>query len=170
MLFEQLTALYEDIDQQAAALHVTHAERLQCRRGCSSCCVDDLTVFEVEARHIRHHHSDLLESDEAHPPGACAFLDGGGGCRIYEHRPYVCRTQGLPLRWIDEDEDGDLIEMRDICPLNDEGTPVESLPDDACWKIGPVEDRLRMLQFEMDSGEMNRVALRDMFKSTGDDR
>ena len=36
----------------------------------------------------------------AGPEGACAFLDGEGGCRVYPDRPYVCRTQGLPLRWI----------------------------------------------------------------------
>ena len=94
------------------------------------------------------------------------FLDGGGGCRIYEHRPYVCRTQGLPLRWIDQDENGDWTEKRDICPLNDEGAPVESIPEDTCWTIGPIEDRLRMIQFEIDGGEMRRVALRDMWRGS----
>ncbi|HSN67602.1 MAG TPA: YkgJ family cysteine cluster protein, partial [Thermoanaerobaculia bacterium] len=29
---------------------------------------------------------------------ACPALDPGGACLIYEHRPLVCRTFGLPLR------------------------------------------------------------------------
>ena len=41
---------------------------------------------------------EVLRS-EPHPPGACAMLDADGACRVYAARPYVCRTQGLPLRW-----------------------------------------------------------------------
>src|SRR5512134_1307867 len=95
--------LHDEIDVLAERLHTHHAARLQCRRGCASCCVDDITVFEVEAERIRAHHAELLASGQSHLPGACAFLDDEGGCRIYADRPYVCRTQGLPLRWIEGD-------------------------------------------------------------------
>ena len=93
------------------------AQVLRARRG------DQITVFEVEAEVIRRHHADLLAEGEPHAEGACAFLDGEGACRIYEHRPYVCRTQGLPLRWLEE-LDGETVELRDICPLNDEDDPI----------------------------------------------
>jgi len=80
----------------------------------------------------------------------CAFLDDAGACRIYSHRPYVCRSQGVPLRWTDEDEAGDLVELRDICPLNEAGTPIEALPAESCWSIGWAETALAQLQSSLD--------------------
>ncbi|MBK7707050.1 MAG: hypothetical protein IPJ30_15135 [Acidobacteria bacterium] len=54
-----------------------------------------------------------------HTRGACAFLDQDA-CRIYPDRPYVHRTQGLPLRWIEDDLE-EAFKYRDICPLNEAG-------------------------------------------------
>lgn len=161
-----LNSLYREVDEQTSILTQVHGPRLVCRRGCCMCCVDELTVFEVEAANIRTAHRDFLETAIPHATGACAFLDQDGGCRIYENRPYVCRTQGLPLRWLDEDENGEFIELRDICPLNDEGDvePIEELPADECWSIGPIEERLGRLQLQFGDGKLTRVALRTLFK------
>ena len=41
--------LHAEIDWQAVPLAQIHADRLQCRFGCCDCCIDDLTIFEVEA-------------------------------------------------------------------------------------------------------------------------
>jgi hypothetical protein len=41
---DALAPLHAAVDREARRLHVLHAERLQCQRGCSSCCVDGLTV------------------------------------------------------------------------------------------------------------------------------
>lgn len=165
------------VEEAAAPVARANAARLQCRPGCADCCVDGLTVFAIEAAEIVAHHASVLE-EEPHPPGGCAFLDGAKRCRIYEHRPYVCRTQGLPLRWLEEDEETEEVyEARDICPLNaspDEGagasenanprpgpellTPLEELPPEECWSIGPFEERLAR---EQNDGV--RVALRSLF-------
>lgn len=144
-------------------MHVLHGARLACRRGCSACCVDGLTVFEVEAEPIRRHHAALLATGLPHAEGACAFLDPEGGCRIYAQRPYVCRTQGLPLRWIEE-QDGQPVELRDVCPLNEAGPPIELLPADDCWTLGPVEERLARLQLAATaSAAPRRTSLRALF-------
>ena len=161
---DSIAELHAEIGREAGRLHVLHAARLQCRQGCTSCCVDDLTVFEAEAAHIRRHHAQLLATAEPHAPGACAFLDAHGGCRIYEQRPYVCRTQGLPLRWL-EDRDGSAAELRDICPLNEAGEPLEALPSDACWSLGPTEERLAKLELAA-PGVTGRSRLRDLFTRT----
>jgi len=158
---DPVARLHAEVDGATRRLHVVHAARLQCRRGCSSCCVDGLTVFEPEAERIRSRHAELLASGEAHPEGACAFLDAHGGCRIYAERPYVCRTQGLPLRWIEERDCG-LVELRDICPLNDTGEPIEALSAEACWSIGPFEERLARLAIGGRAGS-RRTRLRDLF-------
>lgn len=161
---DSLRILYEDVNRLAAQVAVDHGPRLKCCRGCSQCCVDDLTVFEIEAEHIRTAHQAVLAQQSPHPTGACAFLDMEGACRIYADRPYVCRTQGLPLRWIDEDDQGDFVELRDICPLNEDGPPIEELDEEACWTIGPTEERLARLQFEFGEGRMTRVPLRSLFQ------
>lgn len=162
-ILSTLTQVYSRLAPLTAHLDEVHAERLHCRSGCYSCCVDDITVFEVEAENIRRNHAELLSSGTPHASGACAFLDEQGACRIYDHRPYVCRTQGYPLRWLDEDEDGQVVEMRDICPLNDGNEPVEAIAAEDCWTLGPFEDFLRDLQSTADGGKMTRTLLRDLF-------
>ena len=157
--------LHRRVDEQVAPLAALYGTKLHCRKGCSGCCTDDLTVFEVEADHIREHYPDLLRSGEAHTSGACAFLNSEGLCRIYEHRPYVCRTQGLPLRWLEEDEDEDIVEYRDICGLSLDALDPIALDDEHCWLIGPFEEQLNELQYKADSGAMRRVSLRSLFAS-----
>lgn len=155
---EWVTRFHAAVDEVAGPVERANQDRLKCTSGCADCCVDGLTVFEIEADEIAEHHPDVLE-EEPHPPGGCAFLDGERRCRVYEHRPYVCRTQGLPLRWLEEDEETDeVFEARDICPLNAEGTPLEELATEECWSIGPFEERLARQQ-----NDGKRVALRSMF-------
>lgn len=156
-----LRALHDEVDARVAVLQRRHAARLHCRRGCTGCCTDGLTVFEIEANRIRAHHAALLAEGKPGPPGACAFLDADGACRVYADRPYVCRTQGLPLRWIDHELQA---EYRDICELNEQGSPLESMDADACWLLGPYEARLAQLQADACGGDPRRVALRSLFE------
>lgn len=162
----ELAGLHAAIDARAREVAAKNKGRLHCERGCSGCCVDDLTVFEVEAARIRAVHPELLKSGVPHAAGACAFLDSEGACRVYDVRPYVCRTQGLPLRWL-ELEHG--LEHRDICVLNDEPVvgpwpTIVDLPIEACWTLGPAEERLSQLQRELCGDEAPaRVKLRDLF-------
>ncbi|CAM2069666.1 YkgJ family cysteine cluster protein [Sulfidibacter corallicola] len=164
----RLTDLNAEVTAAAAAVATVHRDRLQCRRGCSGCCVDGLTVFRIEADLIRERFADLLGAGEPGREGACAFLDAQGGCRIYEVRPYVCRTQGLPLRWLEEDEEG-WLEYRDICPLNEPGPPLEELDESDCWTIGPWEGRLAELQKHV-YGDRGRVRLRELFDKSSSEK
>jgi uncharacterized protein len=156
----QLFRLHAAVDVRAAELAALHGARLQCKRGCSACCVDGISVFTVEAERIRANHGELLARGTPHAAGACAFLDGEGACRVYADRPYVCRTQGLPLRWIDEER---AVELRDICPLNESGEPLERLPESSCWTLGETEARLAELRRGF-GAEGERVALRALFE------
>jgi len=165
---DALRTLHGEIDREAGRLTNEHAERLRCGRGCSACCLDDLTVSPVEAELIRDLHPALLSDEAPHPKGACAFLDGEGACRIYAERPSVCRSQGLPLRMFFEDDAGEIEEHRDICPLNVEGgPPLASLPEASFWLVGPFELRLNAIEDEFlggASGADARVALRSLFR------
>ncbi len=160
-----LIDLHREVDRVAAPIAARLGRRLRCGPGCTDCCVDDLTVFEVEAERIRWGGGQVLRKGSPGPEGACAMLDGDGNCRVYDHRPYVCRTQGLPLRWFEELEPGDWAEYRDICQLNVPGEPaVEALDPKDCWEIGPFEGPLAQLQANLDGGELRRVALRELFR------
>ena len=153
-------ALHARVDARAAELAARHRARLQCGRGCSACCVDGITVFAIEAERIRAQHAELLATCAPRAAGACAFLDAAGACRVYAERPYVCRTQGLPLRWLDEEREA---ELRDICALNEAGEPIEALPADACWTLGETEAELAQLQRAF-GREGERIALRALFE------
>ncbi|TNE92638.1 MAG: hypothetical protein EP330_01450 [Deltaproteobacteria bacterium] len=141
---EYVERLHAVVDQLVEPLTDHHASRLQCKRGCFGCCSDGLSVFGVEAELIRRKFPEVLR-EQPGPEGMCAFLDAEGGCRVYAHRPYVCRTQGLPLRWGYE-QDGEVLEGRDICPLNADGKPIEELSPEELWTIGPFEHRLAEAQ------------------------
>jgi Fe-S-cluster containining protein len=161
-MLDKLHNFYDELHEKTQKLEQIHASRLNCKKGCSNCCVDGLTVFTIEAENIKQNHADLLPNEQPNINGGCAFLDENGACRIYESRPYVCRTQGLPLRWMDEVDD-EIVEFRDICPLNEDGTPIEALDAEDCWSIGEFEQKLADLQAEFDNGKMFRIALRKLF-------
>lgn len=158
-----LDIFYRKVDEEIVRLADLHGNLLTCRRGCATCCIDELSVFAVEAAYIICHHPGLLKEMQPNPEGACAFLDSAGGCRIYEHRPYVCRTQGLPFRWVEYQENGERTEWRDICPSNSENIAIMELPEDACLTLGPFEGRLAELQ-EAAFRNRQRVALRSLFE------
>ncbi len=162
---EQIQQFHQEVDRFASELRGKLGNRIRCRLGCSECCVDDLTVFTIEALCIKSEFAKLLETESPASEGACAFLDEAGACRIYSARPYVCRTQGLPIRWFDEMESGQIAEYRDICPVNDEGPPIEGFEEKLFLTIGPFEDRLRAIQSAFDHDKMKRVRLRDLFEA-----
>ena len=159
-VLDYVIQLHGVVDAQTAPLARTHGTRLRCHLGCTACCVDGITVFEIEAARIRAGAPEVLRQEPG-PIGACAFLKEDGACRVYAHRPYVCRTQGLPLRWAERPG----VELRDICTLNAEGPPIDALPPDQSWTLGPVEARLRQAQDRVQPGA--RVALRDLFEGGG---
>jgi uncharacterized protein len=164
-----LRQLHRKIDREVARLSLRHGQRLRCGRGCSSCCLDELSVTAIEAQLIAQNHAGLLANGTPHQSGSCAFLDSEGACRIYDDRPSVCRSQGLPLRVLFEDENDEIAEHRDICPLNLAGGPaLGELDEDDCWLIGPVELELIELDRRHNGEGAPRVALRSLFANDPD--
>ncbi|MEE9382987.1 MAG: YkgJ family cysteine cluster protein [Nannocystaceae bacterium] len=124
--FHHYDALVRKVEAHAARTTAEHADQMFCKRGCTACCRQDLNVSRVEADHISKwletRGSPLPAADDArtrvdaHPlferlagDRGCAFLSEGA-CSIYEVRPVICRTHGLPIRT-------DRVEV-DVCPLN----------------------------------------------------
>ena len=55
-LLVSLKNLYSELETKTSPLELKHRDRLKCRNGCTDCCVDDLTVFEIEAENIKQNH------------------------------------------------------------------------------------------------------------------
>lgn len=116
----------------AERLAVTYAAHLRCRRGCWFCC-EDITLLPVELEAVRmsigRDRATTTRGDRPDPAELrassvdrsadgtfpdvgtgtrCALLDADGACAVYEARPIICRTHGLPLayRVYEYDADG----------------------------------------------------------------
>lgn len=131
---KQLHSKIADFNEKNETLH---SSQMQCKSGCYKCCLVDLSVFEVEANLIREwfhalevneqnnlklkwKNNKVVVEENFHQKkvSACHFLMGGN-CSIYEARPVICRTQGLPLLYRNEESF-----FFDSCPLNfTEGAP-----------------------------------------------
>jgi Fe-S-cluster containining protein len=91
------------VDAFFARVEARHGTDMQCQTGCSDCCHVRLTITHVEAAAIRAHIAAWpvpRRAALAHtgPEAYCAALDGAGRCKIYDARPLVCRSHGVPIR------------------------------------------------------------------------
>ena len=111
-LQENATGFFEKIAQK-------HSDKMECKKGCSKCCQTDISVFEIEAERIEEwfYAQELAEQEKLlelwktpNQANYCTFLYYDQ-CTIYEARPLICRTQGLPLYVQSEN-------VLDYCPLN----------------------------------------------------
>jgi Fe-S-cluster containining protein len=140
---DQLGALAARVDAFFARVQARHTDAMQCRRGCAMCCQRDLRLLPVEWRRVAAAVLALPEADRdvvravlyrqqeftndpASPFGAseaaadrCALLAPDGSCRVFEARPLICRSHGLPIRL-----DG----RRTTCALNFAGR-LDAVPE-----------------------------------------
>ena len=95
----QYDHLIDDLTKETGRLEQVLGQRLHCRLGCAACCLT-FSVFALEAAMIAKRAAGLTAARPI--PGACIFLENGL-CRIYPFRPIICRSQGLPLAYADEE-------------------------------------------------------------------
>ena len=99
----RLGELTRKVDAFFDRVTARHGTDMQCATGCSDCCHVRLTVTGVEAGAIRalvsgwpdDRRRDLAATG---PTDRCAALDPAGRCKIYDARPLVCRSHGVPIR------------------------------------------------------------------------
>ena len=120
--------LIKGVDDLTSQLNERYKAHLHCGAGCSGCCHHHLSVFAVEAAilteaiqalpeatqvRIRQQAVEVQTREATGEPVACPLLLDNL-CAVYESRPLICRTQGLPLLY--EADDG--AQEIDFCPLN----------------------------------------------------
>jgi uncharacterized protein len=103
---EQYRILRKELDEEIDRLESIHSNHLACKKRCDLCCMP-FSVFPVEYEVIKEEFEVLLASEtlkeESHSVGTCAFLKNHS-CSIYESRPFICRTHGLPLLYMENEE------------------------------------------------------------------
>ena len=157
---ETMIGFYERVDAACSNLLQALANQghtLNCKAGCSQCCIDDLSITKAELAVIEKLFPNFRDL-QPHRPGACPFLDEQGLCRIYAARPYICRTHGLPMRRLDDDEQ---TETRDICFVNAH-IDVLSLPATLCWTSQTAEIQLSIINIAT-FGDADRIPMRNFW-------
>ena len=99
--------LLQSIDDQLEDLTGYYGEEVTCFKGCSACCKVPRSVLPLEAEYLienvqldRGSIERILKN--AGDSENCAFLVHDL-CTIYQHRPIICRTHGLPLLYYFDD-------------------------------------------------------------------
>ncbi len=149
----------EQVDRISAKLQGCYSKHLVCRAGCAGCCRHHISVFAVEAEEARaaietlptpirarveEQAREVIKREAQDEPVACPLLVNDR-CSIYESRPLICRTQGLPL--LMEAEDG--AQEVDFCPLNfTEAGAVDDLDEDHLVPLEALNLRLALLNLE----------------------
>jgi Fe-S-cluster containining protein len=164
--FDHYTQLLAKADQMFDIAAARHPGQFQCGAGCYACCQPGLTVTHVEAARIREWLSDHAELSRVirsgdgmlADQGYCGMLDADGRCSIYEVRPLICRSHGMPVSWKTDEA-----EARDCCPLNFKEIDLDSLDPGDVLSL----DKLNMILSAVDhaydsekSGE--RVLITDL--------
>lgn len=115
--YKQLTARVDALCHEIAA---TLGEQITCSAGCSSCCTS-ITIFPVEAAAMREALENLPDilaekirrhiSEHAVDERCPLLLHHH--CMLYDARPIICRTHGLPIVYTSDGQ-----RNSDCCPLN----------------------------------------------------
>lgn len=137
-----------EIDKQVSQLTQLHSKHLQCKKGCDLCCMD-YKIFPVEFYSIL----DKLTEDNVtidttiSNDNSCAFLKNHS-CLIYKYRPVICRTHGLPLIYMNDDNEWELSN----CELNFIDFDFEDFTIDNTFQQDKYNSRLYLLNKEFISG------------------
>ncbi|HFE43911.1 MAG TPA: YkgJ family cysteine cluster protein [Nannocystis exedens] len=119
-----LVQLRDRVDDHFEAAFRRTPTAFACAEGCESCCHQRFSIFEIEAELLRSALAEIQASDpvlrqrirdqassKEHRDRCALLVDGR--CSIYEARPMICRSHGLPIAV--EGADGPKL---DCCPLN----------------------------------------------------
>lgn len=160
-------ALLAKVDAKFAEIHGKYEQSMRCARGCYTCCAPHLTVSPIEQAAIRAHfdaHPDALakaravERQDPHAGGHCTFLDEKGHCSIYEARPIVCRSHGVPLKV--KIEIPRKKETVSVCPFNLEDEDILNLPASDYISLDTLNTILALINRQWDAdGKLPRVPL-----------
>ncbi len=131
--------LRTEIDSLCESLEKVHSKQLKCKKGCDLCCMA-ISVFPVEFFAIQ---AELnLESLSGLPvpkdEDQCRFLVNHS-CTIYNSRPVICRTHGLPLLYMSMESDEYELSL---CELNFTDYDFEDFDEENTYPMDRINSQL----------------------------
>src|SRR5215471_16429049 len=132
-LFRYYRQLVEQVDKWTAEMVRRYQAHLMCRKGCDLCCQRKFTVSAIEGYHIAtlfHQLPAAVQRAVRKRKQSCTFLIKGA-CSVYESRPIICRTYGLPSLHRNQQAEGEI----SWCELN-----FTEVPNDFAFKADGIVD------------------------------
>lgn len=101
--FSSYFNLRSRLDINIQSLEALHSSHMKCTKACSHCCMN-FGVLPIEAYAI----AQVIQGKTAKPVADehtdnCRFLQDSL-CSIYSNRPFICRTQGLPIVYLIDEQ------------------------------------------------------------------
>lgn len=151
--FRQYEQLQKKTDLFFEKVSSQHFEKIQCRKGCYQCCKANLNISIIEKEYIEQTISKDLEllskikknvERKNKDTKYCSFLGEQGECLIYNARPLICRSHGIPIQV----KESDTIK-RDVCELNFIDIDLNQLETDHILNIDTLNTILSVLNMQM---------------------
>lgn len=164
-VFQKYQKLVGQIDQATRQLEEVHHSHMVCRKGCSACCMD-YKIFPIEFYSIlKNIKNKEIQIAKNAAEGDCVFLVDHA-CAIYEWRPIICRTHGLPLLYTNDEGEWEL----SACELNFTEFD-EEFHTDNTFPQDKYNSRLFMLNKELvalpgysEHGEFDLLGIRELIE------
>ncbi|WP_319227932.1 YkgJ family cysteine cluster protein [Draconibacterium orientale] len=145
MDFTAYKTLVNTIDELSEKLEKQHNKHMKCKAGCDLCCMD-YSIFPVEFYSIAKalkERGDKPVLNTTKDESSCIFLNNHK-CEIYADRPIICRTHGLPLLFMNEDNDWEL----SACELNFTELDLEEFSEGNTFPQDKFNSKLYLLNKE----------------------
>jgi hypothetical protein len=149
-----LETLRNRVETHSNRVLSAHPDQFACQKGCAGCCATEREINDLEYAALQRGFAQL-DTDEtqrlmaAQDGTACPLLVDQA-CSLYEERPLICRSHGLPI----------VMESKlDVCPLNFEDIDLKSLPDTDLLSVDTITAILtvsNMLFCQETGGDPNR--------------
>lgn len=120
LFLENYKRLTAQVDALCTSIAASLGAQITCKAGCSSCCTA-ISVFPVEAAAMRNalenlpkpKADEILQHISKKSEGERCPLLFHHHCLLYEARPIICRTHGLPIIYNVNGQ-----RQSDCCPKN----------------------------------------------------
>lgn len=168
--FSGYRAFIERVDQFCHKISSDFASEIVCKAGCSRCCLH-ISLFPIEAALVAE---VLTKLPEATLRLLAGRIDRAGDdpcpllvadqCVIYQYRPLICRTHGLPLLI-----ESDGVQRVAFCEDNFQG--LAALPGSAVINLETLNSALAALNSHFAAATLQgddpcaRVTIADIIKS-----
>lgn len=141
-IFKEYLLIRNEIDTLSKKLESQHKKHMKCKMGCDLCCMD-YSVFPIEFHFILNELKKVKQKPELNEKASeedCIFLTDHS-CNIYDVRPVICRTHGLPLLYMSEDGNWEL----SACELNFTEFDMEEYSEENTFPQDKFNSKLFML-------------------------